>query len=79
MCSAISSKMTCSKSTVKIIKSKMYYSESGSELDSNFAINSVSDFNSVSEFGSESESNSSSEFMNLDIRIFLTLYLHSSK
>ena len=32
---------------VKIIKSKMSYSES--ELDSNFAINSVSDFDSESD------------------------------
>ena len=38
---------------VKIIKSKMTYSES--ELDSNFAINSVSDFDPTSEFDSESD------------------------
>ena len=54
---------------VKIIKSKMSYSES--ELDSNFAINSVSDF--------DSESDSSLAVMNLDICIFFILYLHSSK
>ena len=45
----------------------MSYSES--ELDSNFAINSES----------ESESDSNSALMNLDICIFFTLYLHSSK
>ena len=55
---------------VKIIEKKMSYSES--ELDSNFAINS-------SESSSESESNSSSVFMDLDICIFFTLCLHSSK
>ena len=43
----------------------MSYSES--ELDSNFAINSVSDFDSAS----ESDSECSSAFMNLDIFIFL--------
>ena len=42
---------------VKFIKSKMTYSES--ELDSNFAINSISDFDSAFEFGaSESASES---------------------
>ena len=58
----------------------MTYAES--ERDSNFAINSVSDFHSVSESdsGSESESDSSSVFMNLDICIFFfILYFHSSK
>ena len=53
----------------------MSYSES--ELDPNFAINSVSDFDSTSK--SESEFESSSELMNLDICIFFILYLHSSK
>ena len=53
----------------------MSYSES--ELDFNFAINLVSDFDSTSE--SESESDFSSVFMNLDICIFFTLYLHPSK
>ena len=53
----------------------MSYSES--ELDSNFAINSVLDFDSASQ--SDSESDSSSAFMNLEICIFFTLYLHSSK
>ena len=62
---------------VKIIKSKMTYSES--ELDSNFAINSVSDFDSGSESDSESESDFSSVFMNLDIFIFFILYFNSSK
>ena len=64
---------------VKIIKRKMSYSES--ELDSNFAINSISDFVAVSESNSESESESdfSSVFMKLDICIFFILYLHSSK
>ena len=42
-----------------------------------FAINSVSDFDSASE--SHSESDSSLAFMNLDICIFFTLCLHSSK
>ena len=50
----------------------MFYSES--ELDFNFGINS-----SVSDSGYESEFDSSSAFMNLDIRIFFILYLHSSK
>ena len=62
---------------VKIIKTKMSYSES--ESDFNFAINSVSDFHSASESNSESESDFSSVFMNLDICIFFILYLHSSK
>ena len=53
----------------------MSYSES--ELDSNFAINSVSDFDSASKSGSEFDS--SSAFMNLEVFIFVTLYLHSSK
>ena len=53
----------------------MFYSES--ELDSNFTINSVSDFDSDSGF--DSEFDSSSAFMILDICIFFTLYLHSSK
>ena len=53
----------------------MSYSES--ELDYNFAINSVSDFDSASE--SDSEFGSSSAFINLDICIFFTLYLHSPK
>ena len=53
----------------------MSYSEL--ELDSKFAINSVSDFNSASE--SDSESDFSSAFMNLDICIFFALYLHYSK
>ena len=69
MCLAISSKITCSKLTkmywAKIIKNKMSYSES--ELDSNFAINSVSDFDSSSE---------SDSVMNLDICIFL-LYIYT--
>ena len=46
----------------------MTYSKS--ELDSNFAINSVSDFDFASE--SDSESDFSSVFMNLDICIFFT-------
>ena len=48
----------------KIIKSKMSYSKS--ELDSNFVINSASDFDS----DSDSESDFSSVFMNLDDCIF---------
>ena len=51
----------------------MSYSES--ELDSNFAIDLVSDFDSAS----ESESDSSLALTNLDICIFFTLYWHSSK
>ena len=48
----------------------MTYSES--EPDSNFAINSASNFDySSSESNSESESDFSSVFMNLDICIFL--------
>ena len=54
----------------------MFYSES--ELDFNFTINSVSDFDYASK-SSDSEFDSSSAFMNLDICIFFTLYLHSSK
>ena len=52
-------------------------SHSEPELDSSFAINSVSDFHSASESGSEFES--SSALMKLDSCIFFTLYLHSSK
>ena len=55
----------------------MSYSESGP--DSNFAINSASNFDSSSESSSESESDFSSVLMNLDICLFFTLYLHSSK
>ena len=59
----------------------MSYSES--EPDSNFAINSASNFDFFSESNSESESESesdfSSAFMNLDIYVFFILYLHSSK
>ena len=47
----------------------MSYSES--ELDSNFAINSVSDFDSESDF--------SLAVLNLAICIFFVLYLYSSK
>ena len=60
----------------KIIKSKMFYSES--KLDSNFVINSVSDFDSASESDSKSESDFSLAVMNLEICIFFILYLHSS-
>ena len=45
--------------------SKMSYSESGP--DSNFAINSASNFDYSSESNSESESDFSSVFMSLDI------------
>ena len=55
----------------------MSYSES--EADSNFAINSASNFDSSSESNSESEPDFSSLFMNLDICVFSTLYLHFSK
>ena len=54
--------------------SKMSYSES--ETDSNF-INSLSTFSESESDDSESDFNS--VFMNLDICIFFTLYLHSSK
>ena len=70
--------LTCSKSEkcivktrVKIIDSKMLYSES--EPDSNFAVNSASDFDSDSEF------DSNSAFMNFVIFVFFILCLHSSK
>ena len=53
----------------------MIYLESESEPDFSFAINLASDFDSES----DSESDSSLEFMNLDVCIFFTLYLHSSK
>ena len=52
---------------------KLTYSES--EPNFSFAINLVSDFHSAS----ESESDSSLGLINLDICIFFTLYLHSSK
>ena len=56
----------------------MSYSESGP--DSNFAINSASNFDSSSsESNSESESDFSSVFMNLDICIFFILYLPLNK
>ena len=57
--------------------SKRNYNYSELELDSNFAINLVSDFDSASE--SDFESDFSLAFMNLDNLIFFTLYLHSSK
>ena len=50
----------------------MTYPES--ELDSNFAINSASDFDSEFDSDSDSESDSSLTIMNLDIRIFFILY-----
>ena len=53
----------------------MIYSES--EPDSNFAINSASNFDSFSESNSESESES--EFWFSVYVFFLNLYLHSSK
>ena len=55
----------------------MTYPESESEL--NFVINSASDFDSTSESDSEFESDFRSAFMNLEIYIFFTLNLHSSK
>ena len=55
----------------------MSYSESGP--DSNFAINSASNFDYSSESISESESDFSSVFMNLDICVSFILYLHSAK
>ena len=62
--------------SLKKYRHKMPYSES--ELDSD----SLSIFASIfskSESKCESESDFNSVFMNLDICIFLTLYLHSSK
>ena len=58
-------------------ESKMIYSESESELDFSFAINSVSDFDSASKF--DPESDFSLGLINLDIYFFFILYLHSSK
>ena len=59
----------------------MSYSESGP--DSNFTINSASNFDPIfSESKSESdesESDFNSMFMNLDICIFFALYLNFSK
>ena len=55
----------------------MIYSES--ELNSNFAINLVSDFDSASESDSECEPDSSSVVVNLDICTFFAIYLPSSK
>ena len=55
----------------------MTYSEP--ELDSTFAINSVSDFDSEFDSESDSESDSSLAAMNLKIYIFFIIYLHSSK
>ena len=55
----------------------MTYSESKSETDFSFDINSASDFESGSE--SDSESDFNSVFTNMDICIFFALYLHSSK
>ena len=51
----------------------MSYSQS--ELDSNFAINSVPDFDSES----DSESDSGSASMNFCNFAFFTVHLHSSK
>ena len=58
-----------------MIESKMIHSES--ELDFNFANNSVSDFDSTS--NSESESEFISVFINLDNCIFFIQCLHCSK
>ena len=55
----------------------MFYSKSLSESDFNFAINLLSTF-SESE-SDEADSDFNSLFMNLDICVFFTLYLHSSK
>ena len=56
---------------VKMIKSENYCSYSESGPDSNFSINSASNFDYSSKSNSESESDFSSVFMNLDICIFL--------
>ena len=62
---------------LKITESKKSHSQS--EPDSNFAISFVSNFDSISKSDSEPESDFSSVLMNLDICIFFTLYLHSTK
>ena len=54
----------------------MIHSESESELDFSFAINSIPDFDSVSESDSEPDFNLA--LINLDNCIFFALYLHSS-
>ena len=59
----------------------MFYSESEPDF-SNFAHNSASNFDPIfceSKSECESESGFSSAFMNLDICVFFTLYLNSSK
>ena len=53
--------------------SKKIYNYAESEPDSNLAIKLKSDFDP------DSESYTSSALMNLDICIFITLYLHSSE
>ena len=77
ICPAISSKVTYSKPTKmhgsKLLRVKCLIQNQKLEPDSNFVINSASDFDSAS------ESDSSSVLMNLDICIFFTLYLHSLK
>ena len=63
---------------LKVSKMTIFYmpkvskltSESQSESEFNFVINSASDFDSTSEFGSESESDFSLVFMKLDICVF---------
>ena len=50
-----------------------------SKLDSNFVINSVSDFDFEFDSESDPESDSSLAVMNLDICVFFILYLHFSK
>ena len=55
----------------------MSYWESGP--DSNFALNSASNFDSSCESNSESESDFSSVFYESKHFCFFTLYLHSSK
>ena len=57
----------------------MIHSESESDLDFSFVINSVSDFDSTYNSGSDSDSDFNSVFMNLDICVFFILYLHYSK
>ena len=57
----------------------MTYSELKSEADSNFAINSLSEFDSDSDPDSHSDYDSHSDSMNLLIFVFFILYLHSPK
>ena len=60
-----------------LLRLQISYSES--ELDSNSAINSVSDLDPNSDSGSDSESDSISGSTNMFIFAYFILYLHSYK